>query len=387
MAVAEKKRVIKNILKKLPLKNIMIFESNPDFCDNTYWFYRYIAPKVCKKYKFVWVIKNEQRKTKRLDGFKIKCVPERPQGLVQRLIRAYYLNRAAFIFDSNSYIHKRDTRQCRVFLGHGMPLKMVYGYGRYTGEADLFTVSSDFFITPYSKLRNCPESRVVSLGCPRDDVFADKTLTLDKILPQFREKKAVIWMPTYRQHKNGESNCCCENQLPLGLPLVKSREQIEKLNKFLAEKNSVLFIRPHPVQDMGVFLVEDFSNIIIADEDFLVDNKIQLFELMAVSQAMITDYSSLYYDFLLTDRPIALTVDDIDVFKRRWNFWFDDMESNIVGQRLKDVEDLYDFLEAALQNKDPFAQKRAEARKRFHRFSDGKSAQRIYDYLVDNYNL
>ena len=123
---------------------------------------------------------------------------ECPQGFVQRLRKAYYLNRARFIFDGNSYVQKRDGRQCRVFLGHGMPLKMVYGYGKHTGDADLFTVSSDFFIVPYSKLRDCPENRVISLGCPRDDVFADKSLTLETLLPQFKGKRPIIWMPTIK---------------------------------------------------------------------------------------------------------------------------------------------------------------------------------------------
>ena len=53
----------------------------------------------------------------------------------------------------------------------------------------------------------------------------------------------------------------------------------------------------------------------MANDEYLKEKEIKLNQILSATDALITDYSSIYYDYLLTDKPIGLTINDIDEFK------------------------------------------------------------------------
>ena len=57
------------------------------------------------------------------------------------------------------------------------------------------------------------------------------------------------------------------------------------------------------------------SNLVFINDAFLSDNGIINYELLGVADALLTDYSSVYYDYLLLDRPIGLCWDDYEEYK------------------------------------------------------------------------
>ena len=67
---------ILKITSFLPRRNIIIFESSPNFSDNTYWFFKYLVENtdIYKKYKLVWMVKSADEFRDSLCGHKIKCI-------------------------------------------------------------------------------------------------------------------------------------------------------------------------------------------------------------------------------------------------------------------------------------------------------------------------
>ena len=140
-------KIFINITSFLPRSKAIIFESSPYFSDNTYWFFKYLVENtdVAKKYTLVWLLKTNDEFRTELCGTKIKCISHAPETLKERLEYHYYMLFSKFIIDSNSYVKKKNNKQIRVFLGHGMPVKIVMSYNSKKGDVDLNPVTSYVF--------------------------------------------------------------------------------------------------------------------------------------------------------------------------------------------------------------------------------------------------
>ena len=347
-------KTIKNILKRifclLPLKNIIIFESHPDFADNTYWFFEFLVREkhIQKKYKLVWFVnKNENIKTE-LCGARILCVNISDARLSQKFKRMYYNYTAKIIIECNQYVYKMREKQIRIHLGHGMPLKMADEYMSNIGKCDLYSIIGEGFREYYEQFLACDV--IKNYGYVRNDVFLQAK-------KQIHDSKIIMWLPTYRQHKKAETQRIITD-FPLGIPIVKKESDWERINTYLLDRNIKLLLRPHPAQDMSVLQIKDCTNIIILDDNCIKRMETTLYELLANSDALITDYSSVYYDYLFVKKPIALTLEDAEQFSKKWKFFFEDIKNNLPGNKLQTVDDLFEFVDEIYHNKDQFCAQR-----------------------------
>ena len=108
------------------------------------------------------------------------------------------------------------------------------------------------------------------------------------------------------------------------------------VNNHLKEKKVIIIIKPHPSQDMSCFNVDDLSNIKVITSPEMAQKNVQLYDILGETDGMLSDYSSVYFDYLLTDKPIGLTCDDIVVYRNKTGFSFDNykdttFEGNIKG--------------------------------------------------------
>ncbi len=373
---------ILDITKNIPRGNVIAFESAPEFSDNTYWFFKYLVENtdVPEKYKLVWIVKDPKNFKNELLGVKIKCVTPKPKNFKQTLDFYLYFFFTKYIIDCNSYIYKKNYQQKRVFLDHGMPLKIVRDYAKKRGEVDLTSVTTYLFNDYYYSV-GYTDDTLRNFGFCRTDIMFKHAGKREN-----RDKTSIIWAPTYRQHSTA-AGFSIENTFPLGLPVVKSREEMEEINACLRENNAVLYIRPHPVQDVSVMHIANMSNITIADNDFLNSKNLQLYEFLTETDALITDYSSLYYDYLPLKRPVALCIEDLDSFKSKWEIYFDDFKENYKCPYLYTVDDLKKFILDVVKDNDEYEDERLKALDRFYDYTDGKACERIYKYMVENYGL
>ena len=379
-ATVELPKLLVKLAAVLPRQNIIIFESMPSFADNTYWFFKYLVENtdVAKKYKLVWRVRMPEDVRDELCGHKIKCIVKNAKTAKQKIELGYYWNFAKFIVDCNDYVYKKHPRQKRVFLGHGMPLKIVKDYDLLKGEVDMNMITTYNLNRHFYDIGDKDEN-MRNYGYCRTDVLYENAG-----IRQNRDKAYIVWMPTYRQHTRADS-LRIKNNFPLGLPVIKSTEEMAEINEFLKENNAVLYLRPHPAQDVSVMKIDEMSNITIADNNYLGGT--QIYDFLTETDALITDYSSVYYDYLMTDRPIALAVEDLREFSAKWPMMFDDFKANYKCPYIYTVDDLKKFIKDVVTDNDEFREERLKAKERFYDYTDGKTCERVYNFMVEEYGM
>lgn len=362
--------IINKILSRLPLKNIVIFESNPDFSDNTYWLFRYLAENTdfFSTFKAIWFVAGEDKNRNELCGVPIKCIDNIKLDFISRLRRLYYTWFARIIFDCNRCIHKRRDNQYRIYLTHGMPFKNPVSYIKSVGKVDFVPVAGDGYIGYYSKYLDC--NNIAFVGSPRNDIIINN-----------RNKKEpyIIWMPTFRQHKNMSSNAI-KAEFPLGIPVLKSNGEVKRLDEFLTAVGYKIMFRPHPAQDLSVLHLSKCENIIIANDSYLKENTTDLYTFISKSSALITDYSSVYIDYLLSHRPIALTLEDINDYSKQWPIYYEDIDE-LPGERLENIDDLINFIKDVAIGKDNYDEDRMQFMAKWG-IKDIEASKTIYENII-----
>ncbi len=368
-----------NVMKKrlldflFPIRKIIIFESNPDFADNTYWLFKYIADNnLFSDYKFVWVTAKPTQ-IRMLCGRNIICVDRFDKSYKGKLRRLYYLRSAKVIINCNRTIFKTRKEQIRIYLGHGMPIKQVKQLfdNKARGECDLLPLLGEKFREMYENFGYKEELNVC--GYPRNEVLC-------KLSPS-ADDRYVVMMPTYREHISKDFVFSgYHSGFPLGIPAIKSYEEFKWLDDLLVCNKIKLYIRLHPAQDSSRLKLDDFNNIIIADDEFLKSKNISLYEFVAMSSALITDYSSIYYDYLLTKRPIGLTLEDAEQYALKFGLHFDDIRKELSGFKIDNCKDLAKFIEQIADNVDLLFDEREHFRREYG-IEEFSSCRLIIDFL------
>ena len=149
----------------------------------------------------------------------------------------------------------------------------------------------------------------------------------------------------------------------------------------MKKNNSVILFKLHPHQDTTLFKATSLSNIKILTDSYLIEKNIELTELFKITNALITDYSGVYYDYLLLDNIIGFTTDDFEEYKKKKGFVFDNIEDYMAGEKIKNIEDLYTFIANVAKNNDIYKKQRNQMKKKFNKYLDDKSSERLAKYL------
>lgn len=145
-----------------------------------------------------------------------------------------------------------------------------------------------------------------------------------------------------------------------------------------------LIIKIHSMQKFDKKNFPASSNIYIINDDDLCKNDVQLYKVLACSDALITDYSSVYIDYLATDKPMAFVVDDIYEYGNDRGFVFENPLDYMPGMKVKTLNNLMEFIVNVGKNVDGFKQARHEARRTLNIFNDDKNTQRVVNFVFGN---
>ncbi len=210
------------------------------------------------------------------------------------------------------------------------------------------------------------------LGYPRNDIFfkeiaANSTAQKETVLlltsiHKFKKEnyKIIFYMPTWRS-----GNVSFWGQ---AIP------DFDKLNNTLVENSSILFIKPHPNTPV---VKEKYSNIIFVDP--LTD----IYTLLPFSDYLITDYSSIFFDYLLLDKEIIFYAFDYDEYLQEDRELYFNYYEKTPGKKVYDFEDLLQLL-SNFENLD-FSKKRIQIKNEFWDSQDGDASKRIYRYFTVHY--
>ena len=367
------KKIIASIIYNLPIvsKKIILLESSPDYSDNTLYVYKeLIKRKINQNYKIVWSI---------FDASKSYPKEKNVKFIKRQSLRGKWYNcRAKAIVDSNLFIKKVNKNQYRIHLTHGACIKRTYDYCAECGKFDNIIMLSDYFLESHHDQFGGDKQSYISTGFPRNDILLSKRKISE--LEHIKEK-IIIWMPTYRNHhsKNGiQTNI----HFKYGVPCIDSEKQLNELNDRLAKNHIRLIIRLHPAEDRTQIKALHMSNIKLYEESELGKCGEQLYDVLRYTDALITDYSSIYYDYLLLRKPIGLAIPDEKEFTNNLELAEKNYRDFIKGNYIVKFEELVNFVENVAKNIDPASKEEAWAYKRYHKYHDDKSSERVVDLIM-----
>jgi len=206
------------------------------------------------------------------------------------------------------------------------------------------------------------EDEVAVTGYPRTDPLIC-CLGEEMKIP----KRKVIFMPTFR-NKVGDS---VDFFTPYGFDFDAAEE-------FLSENDIELWVRLHrynlPNNEMLRRISE--SRMIFFHE------KSDIYEDLCKFDLLVTDFSSIYFDYLLLDRPVVFAAFDIECYTERDRELYYSLEEIAGGPVARNWKEVFAGIVLQFRDDSDFIAKRAEIRDRFNGFLDGKSSQRAFEEIA-----
>lgn len=287
------------------------------------------------KYFFLYLLNNTDEKVYWLSSSKAEIEKLTSMGLpvvrFPSLKGVYLLLRAKYTFhhygpDQLNHILQRNAIQ--IDFWHGTPLKkirydvvqkphprnnLLLSLLKKGGKEYVASTSKYLSKTILCHAFDVSEDRMLNFGYPRMDVlgltksenieFCRKySSELLKYIDLAKEYKTVfLYMPTYRDDDDDYFN--------------KADIDYDLLNSRLEEMHAVMFIKLHPLTKGANF--EGFKNIV------QINNDVDIYPFLVYTDYLITDYSSIYFDYLVLNKEIIFIPYDLDKYTETRKLYFD----------------------------------------------------------------
>lgn len=226
-----------------------------------------------------------------------------------------------------------------------------------------------------------PYKRYVNLGlCRNDNVLnGDRCDWLrDEIVRRvsYDVKKIVLYTPTHRDYETGLT--AEDKRSVLGF-----KYNPDDFEQFLKVYGIVFICKLHPKQNAQVVENELPEGLILHKPD----ERYGLTELMQVSDALVTDYTSVYFDYLLLDKPIIFNFYDLDVYKRERGVPCEPMSAIAAGEIVENEEGMKKALLNLDANRNEFSLKRKFVRDLFFTKQDTNTCKRVYEFIFERHEV
>lgn len=360
----------------------IVLESIPDVGDNTGAFYNYLIDnKYNERYKIIWRV-NEPQKHKNYKNVKFYRIEsgKKIKEKISYICGILHQMTAKYIIVCNRRLAKYNSKQIYFNFWHGTLLKSLEGMDLISKDCDYFLCPSEFYKDIYIKHLDLNEENLVYLGNPRNDELFERDIDIHALFPEITFDKTIIWMPTFRKQKNSD-RIDSTKQYNLGIPIINNMQELEEINNILKEKNILLLLKLHPAQDLSQIKVASVSNIKILENEDLEKHNIKLYNLIGNTDALVTDYSSIYWDYMLLDKPIGFTIDDIEEYKETKGFVFDEPLEYMPGKHIKSIEELKGYISEIHNDKDDYIEARTKINELVNKYRDNKNCKRIAEFL------
>jgi CDP-glycerol glycerophosphotransferase (TagB/SpsB family) len=258
-------------------------------------------------------------------------------------------------------------------LWHGTPLKKIsyddkfekgppkilklFPFFRYVEHFDLAIASSTAEKLSLMSAFRMNLENVVVTGLPRNDVFYGAS--------EKNNNKKIIYLPTHRDKGNSNISSLFIDKL-------------EDINKSLSEKDVELHIKLHFCH-LGTITGKNYSHIkFICDSDIEQD----IYTVINKYDMLITDYSSIYFDYLLSDKPIIFAPFDYDEYISKDRELYYNYNDVTPGPKCNDWNEVLVWITKFYENPDYYSNERRSVKNRFQQYQDGKNCERVYNKII-----
>lgn len=326
-------------------KNIWVFGCFGIYGDNS----RYLYEHVCKNNPDitpVWISQNIQS---------VELASKYGKSYRRYSVMGLYFCLRAGVYIYSSYARDicwfTSRGALNVNLWHGIPLKKIEFDIRCLPLVKIFHEANILskFMHPHAHLRHdlvlCPSLYVAEYSYISafrlrgiENLIITSYPRIGQILKMAKNRSVdadkspftFVYTPTWRDS---------------GVDFIaESGINFELLNDFLAKNNARLKIKLHPATELTINPI-GWSNI------SLIDNKIDPCELIVMADCLITDYSSIFFDFLILDRPIIFFPFDKENYLKERELYLD-YDLNTPGVKVYSLSELIAAMEKIISNSD-----------------------------------
>lgn len=371
---------IKTIMFRL--NNVLMFESYPDLSSNTYpVFVEFLRRNFNKKYFFLWKIRTEKKYPKIKNVF--YWVEGKKYGIFKKTLFHILFKHIRANICCNGFLLPRNNNQISFYLTHGTFIKNVSQYYNIPKEINYMLAASNEAGRIVSQTACFPyPDRIAVTGYPYNDDLTNSKIRLDELFEK-KFKKYIVWYPTYKQHKLSKK--ASTSGKPIAI--IDNLDNAFVLNKKLQETDTLLIIKPHFAQDLNKIKDITLSNIVFIEDDFFFKNKITSYSFIGSCDALVTDYSAVYFDYLLCDKPIGAVWEDIEEYRKFPGFCVDISKAMAGALKIFNVNDFIDFIECVSSGNDILKDVRNKLCDIYNVSRDGKNSIRATDFIISKCNL
>ena len=193
-------------------------------------------------------------------------------------------------------------------MGNDIPQKNASFRSKGRWMMDVMLAQGDYDAALFSRVFDIPIERFAIIGLPRNDQLAvpmfEETMLMKESLHIAPGKKVILYAPTFREYEKERGSCS------LFLPV-----DFGKWEKILGNEYVVLF-RAH---------YEVAQHMDVQNNEFLRDmsDYPHLNDLMLVADILISDYSSIFFDFSVMGRPMLCFAYDYEEYFQQRGLYFD----------------------------------------------------------------
>ena len=368
-------------------KNIFLFSCSTNkkqdiFLHNTKYFYLHMNNFYRKQYKCIWLTdKPEMLRTFKKLGF-IAYNRHSIEGI-------FYSLRAKYWFTD---IYKRDItynilshNAICINFWHGIPLKKiaydaekvhpikkykktVFNIWNIMRDAENFYIANGLYDKQiYESAFITSNNNIQILGSPRLDILFNNipgaTIFVDNCYDSIKEylkkgKKIIIYMPTFRD--TGKN--------------ISQWLQSDKLKDFLIKNNILLICKLHPLD-------RTLPNCTSNEYLYIMDKESDVYTILKYTDGLITDYSSIYFDYLLLDKPIIYYSIDIEEYQEKCRGFYAAYEDLTAGIKVYSEKEILYALSDVISGKDEYKEQRKQLRDKIFKYQDGKNCERIIEWI------
>lgn len=345
-----------------------------------------IENKDYKDYKFIWAFKNPKKDHLIKRNKNLTIVKSKSKDYYKYLSKSKY-----WIVNSLldlSVIKKKN--QIYVQCWHGTPLKKLRCDITVTGSVlntkeevikrnNLDVAKIDYFISPskystekftsaFNLKKLNKENIIIEKGYPRNDKLINYTQNdindIKEKLNIKTNKKIILYAPTFRddEHKSG-----------LGYT-YKLNIDFDKLKKELG-KDYVILFRAH------YFIANSFDFNKYKDFVYNVSDYDDINDLYIISDLLITDYSSVFFDYAILKRPILFYMYDYKNYKTKLRDFYLDLKE-LPGPIIEKQEDLVKDIKQIDKVFNKYKEYYQTFNKKFNPYEDGKSSIRVVKEII-----
>ncbi len=337
------------------------------YADNTRYLFEYVT-KEDNEIRSIWLTQNKDLYSK----LKEQHIPV----ILSYSVKGYFVSmRAKYFFITSGYddINKYTIGNANVVnLYHGTPLKKVGCDANkrfnYFCSNKMLRDRLKFFLFPFERSNfqyfisasdettkifqssyGIEKSKILLTGFPRNDTVKQK---------KRNSKIIILYLPTFRDNSHIDL-----------FETFQEADYTKLINKYNIEIIYKLHFADTKTQIPKTHYIKKLSQ------------EIELHNYLKNVDILITDYSGIYFDFLLTENPIIFTPFDIDTYISKDRQLYYNYNDVTPGPKCHNWYEVSIELEKFLKDENYYRDKRSELCDRFNYYRDSNSSERVYKFF------